>query len=137
MARPRSIQQQNEDLFDAFEHWLDSKGSAETIHDHFDNLSLFINVYLGEGRGGEVKLPHEADEFDVEDFLCDWFTYKGIGDSQPTARQVVASLKYFYAFMAETGKMETEDIEVILDALDEARPADEDWEEEAEGWLYE
>ncbi len=133
----QTIQQQNEELLDAFEHWLDNKGvSREAIHDHLDNVSLFINVYLAEGRGGEVKRPHEADEFDVEDFLGDWFTHKEIGTSESTAKQVLDSLKYFYAFIAERGEMEAEDVETILDALDEAQAANEDWAEESEGWLY-
>ena len=119
MERYNEIRQENKNLLEEFEGWLEAKGlSRRVIASHLNNISFFLDEYLA----GEEKRPSEVDEFDVDDFLGNWFIRKTLWSSESAIKGMVASLVRFYQFMAEVRHMDAEEAEEILMALEEGQP---------------
>lgn len=100
---PEQIEKDNEKLLSGFEQWLIDAGlSNATIGRHVSNISFFLEHFLQyyepvDARAGADHVP---------EFLGDWFIRKAMWSSVASIKGNAASLKKFYAFLAECGEVD-------------------------------
>jgi hypothetical protein len=105
------IRTENAKLLTGFVEWLASKGlSASTITNHHRNAGVYLNTYLLYVK--PIKARDGASH--AYDFLGYWFIRKCLWATPTSMKSLAASIKKFYAFMAEKG-------EVSQDAYDDLR----------------
>jgi len=123
-AQAEAARERNADLLGTFEAWLADSGlSAQTVRRHLDHVALFADAYMA-GEGGSVEVPRpadQADEMDVDEFLTDWFVREPARVSEGAVKAHMASLKKFYTWLKETGQVEAEDADAVLEMLREDR----------------
>ena len=134
------IREDNEKILAEFEKWLSDKELLpKTIANHCNNIDFYINEFL---------LYEEAIEasdglYEIGYFLGFWFIKKAMWASKSTIKGNATSIKKFYEFMLDKGKIDKEDYielkEVIknniqewLDTMD--RYDDPDIEDMEEVW---
>jgi hypothetical protein len=83
--------------------WLrDSRLKPKTVSGHLENVSFFINECL---LSDEIpRTPAEGVRW-VDYFLGYWFIRKAAWASPESIRANAGSIRKFYAFMAETGRV--------------------------------
>jgi hypothetical protein len=97
------IQQDNEMLLAAFEQWLTDAGLTDaTVGRHVSNISFFVVHFLQYYEPVEARAGADY----VAEFLGDWFIRKAMWSSDASIKGNAASLKKFYAFLAERGLVE-------------------------------
>ena len=100
------IRKDNEKILSEFEKWLSDKDlSKKTIANHCNNVDFYIN---------EVLLYEEAIEasdgiYEIGYFLGFWFIKKAMWASKSTIKGNATSIKKFYEFMLDKGKIDKED----------------------------
>ncbi len=108
------IRNENEKILTDFKKWLSDEGLSErTINRHRSNVDFYINVFLLY----EDAIEAASGAGDVGAFLGYWFIRKAIWASKATIKENAASLKKFYQFMFETGKISDgtlEDLKVLI-----------------------
>jgi len=114
------IREENEQLLDDFEKWLsDKKLSPKTVANHRNNVDFYINTFL---------LHEEATDasdgvYEIDLFLGFWFIKKAMWASKSSIKSNATSIKKFYEFMLEKGKIDEEDYielkEVIKNKMQE------------------
>ncbi|MFW5893618.1 MAG: recombinase [bacterium] len=115
----RRIRAENEKLLAAFADWLSAKGLAEsTIRRHCENMDFYLNHFLlyedaEEATSGVTK---------VDMFLGEWFIRKAMWANQAAIKSNAASLKKFYTFMVEKGKVEKEDLDELKQDIKAGMP---------------
>jgi hypothetical protein len=119
-AEAEAAQEHNAELLRTFEQWLTGQGLAKkTVQRHLDNVSLFADVYMAD-VGGSVEISRSADQaeiVDVDEFLSAWFIHECLDSSAKALEANLASLVKFYTCLRETGLMEAEDADEILELL--------------------
>jgi hypothetical protein len=115
----RAIREENIVLLSEFEAVLKAAGLAQkTIRRHLSNVDFYINDYLLYDG-----LNHARDGVTSVHGFFDWFFPKKAMWSSPEAtRENAASLKKFYRFMLETGRMDVVDYAFLLQAVKEEMP---------------
>ena len=104
------IRQENAKLLDEFADWLAAKGLArKTISRHCDNLDFYLDQFLlyEDAETAEDGI-HMAGMF-----LGYWFIRKAMWASQASIKANAASLKKFYTFMQQQGKVSREDLDAL------------------------
>lgn len=110
------IREENSRLLDDFEAWLAEKGlTQKTIIKHSLNVDFYINNFLLyeeaiDAADGIVK---------IGEFLGFWFIKKALWSSKAHIKSNAASLKKFYQFMLENGKISGEDYEELKETIKE------------------
>jgi site-specific recombinase XerD len=108
------IRNENEKILTDFKKWLYHKGlSGRTINRHRSNVDFYINDFLLYQDA--VEAANGAG--DVGAFLGYWFIRKAMWASKAAIKENAASLKKFYEFMSETGKISDgtlEDLKVLI-----------------------
>ena len=132
----------NEKLISDFEKWLSNKNlSSKTIEKHTSNLDFYLNEFLLYEDAVEAK--DGADEIGM--FLGYWFIKKAMWANKTTIKENAASLKKFYQFMYEQGKMSKEVFSTLKESIKEEMPEwlatmdkydDPDIEDMKEVWGY-
>jgi hypothetical protein len=136
----KRIRKGNSKLIDEFADWLASKGLSETtIRRHCDNIDFYVNEFLVY----EDAVRPEDGVHMVGMFLGYWFIRKAMWASKGSIKSNAASLKKFYGFMRENGRIQQEDLADIKERIKEdmpewlatlARYDDPDIDEPAEIW---
>jgi site-specific recombinase XerD len=117
----QEIRQENITLLGEFSAWLADAGlSTATIRSHRYNLDFFLNHFLL--YGDTLRAPDGVGY--VGEFLGDWFIRKATWSSKASIKSNAASLKKFYAFMAEKGMVKPEELTALKQQIKEEMP---DW----------
>ena len=115
------IRAENEKLLEEFAGWLSAKGLGDTtVHRHCKNVEFYLNYFL---------LYEDAEEAaegvsSVSMFLGSWFIRKAMWASRAAIKSNATSLKKFYTFMHEKGKVSTEQLDDLKRDIKEEMP---DW----------
>lgn len=113
------IRKTNAQLLEEFSAWLRAKGlSDKTVQTHCENMDFYLNHFL---------LYEDAEEAAsgvsrVNMFLGYWFIKKAMWASKSSIRSNGASLKKFYSFMAETGRIDKDDLDGLKVEIREGMP---------------
>jgi len=117
----KRIRRENGRILTDFEKWLsDKKLSKKTINKHRANIDFYINDFL---LYDDVIEPADGASA-IGVFLGYWFIRKAMWASQTAIKENAASLKKFYQFMLEAGKISNEDFEDLEVTIKEEMP---DW----------
>ena len=118
------LRKENKELLAGFERWLLSKGLAKkTIKQHNENVDFYINDYLLHYDA----VPAGEGVYGLSMFLGDWFPRKAVWASPTSVRELATSLKKFYTFMHESGKIDADDLAELKETIKEEMP---DWLEQ-------
>lgn len=114
----------NQELLSEFEKWLQNKKlSSKTINYHVGNIDFYINHYL---LYYDVTPATEGWQ-EISGFLGDFFIRKTTWASKYTVKENIASLKKFYNFLNEIGKLSDADLNEFWEII----------KDEKESWLKE
>jgi hypothetical protein len=101
------IRNENAELLRRFSDNMAAKNlSAKTIRKHLDNIDFYINEFLLY----EEPLPPEDGVSSIDYFFGSWFIRKAMWASVTSIKDNIASLKRFYAFMHEIGRISREEL---------------------------
>lgn len=115
----KEIRKENEALLSAFEIWLSSKNlTEETIDRHRSNVDFYINEFLL--YEDSIKAADGVSEIGL--FLGYWFIRKAMWANKAAIKQNAASLKKFYQFLNEDGKISKESLQDMKDEIKEDMP---------------
>ncbi|HEN20962.1 MAG TPA: recombinase [Desulfobacteraceae bacterium] len=115
----KEIRKENEALLSAFEIWLSSKNlTEETIDRHWSNVDFYINEFLL--YEDSIKAADGISEIGL--FLGYWFIKKTMWANKAAIKQNAASLKKFYQFLNEDGKISKEALQGMKDEIKEDMP---------------
>jgi site-specific recombinase XerD len=115
----QAIREENAVLLGEFSTWLADAGlSAATIRSHRYNLDFYLNHFLL--YYDTLRAPDGVCEVGV--FLGDWFIRKATWASKTSIKANAASLKKFYTFMAEKGKVTQEELAALKQEISEQMP---------------
>jgi len=113
------IRKENDKLLSDFEKWLSDKNLSEkTIDNHVSNVDFYINDFLLYEDA--IKAAEGTTEIGM--FLGYWFIKKATWSSQSAIKQNAASLKKFYQFMYEQGKISKDLLSDMKDRIKEGMP---------------
>ena len=117
----QAIRAQNIEILDTFQSWLHEKNLSEsTIRKHRGNIDFYINEFL---LYEEPKRPADGVD-EVRLFLGYWFIRKAMWANETSIRSNAASLKKFYDFMLEHGKVTSDAVKELKETIKEELP---DW----------
>lgn len=104
----KRIREDNAKLLDEFADWLAAKGLSEsTVGRHCENIEFYLNHFLlYEDAERAEEGVHRAGLF-----LGYWLIRKAMWASQTSIKSNAATLKKFYAFMLEKGKVKQDDLD--------------------------
>ena len=135
-----------EELVTSFYKYLTAeKGlNKNTASNHAGEIDLFATYLEGYALGTLM----DVTGVDIEEYLGCWYIRK-VASSRSDLRRVPASFKKFYKFLHESGHLDDEELEDILDAcknperyvrrLDaysELDPYSDTWEADYERWFF-
>jgi site-specific recombinase XerD len=93
----------NKAVIKDFEQSLKSEGLAKkTIKRHLQNVDLFVIDYMDVEEIEFEDWPDEIDEF------FDWAIRKNVIISQSSLKQFISSVKKFFQFLFNSGKIDSE-----------------------------
>lgn len=120
-AECEKIQAENQLLLDAFQESLEAKKlSKKTVNKHVYNIDFFINDYL---LYEEPQQPEDG-VIGLNYFFSDWFIRKAMWASATSIKENITSLKKFYGFLEEKGRIEPDE---YLDMLQEIKESKDEW----------
>lgn len=120
-AECEKIRAENKMLLDAFQKSLETKKlSKKTIDKHIFNVDFYINDFLLY----EDAEPPEDGTILLNYFFNSWFIRKAMWASATSIKENITSLKKFYGFMEEKGRIEPDD---YLEMLQEIKESKEEW----------
>jgi len=115
------LRKENQVLLDEFSAWLESKGlKPKTVRKHCDNVSFFINDFLLYSE--VIRAVDGANHVGM--FLSYWFIKKAMWASPESIRSNAASLKKFYGYLFEKGKIAKDSLDDLKELIKEDMP---DW----------
>ena len=115
----KRIREENKKLLSDFEAWLSGKGlSTKTIDKHTSNVDFYINTFLLYEDAVEAK--DGAGEIGM--FLGYWFIKKAMWSNKKTIKENAASLKKFYQYLYEAGKVSEEAFSALKETIKEDMP---------------
>ena len=115
----KTIREENAVLISEFSDWLEAKNlSTATIENHCDNIDFYVNEFLLY----EDATPAADGPDEVGMFLGYWFIRKAMWASETSMKSNVASLKKFYQFMYERGRIELEALQDMKAQIKDGLP---------------
>ncbi|MEW6418659.1 MAG: recombinase [Nitrospirota bacterium] len=115
----KRIREANKKILTDFEKWLsDKKLSKKTINKHCSNVDFYINDFLLY----EDALEAADGIREIGMFLGYWFIRKAMWANKTAIKENAASLKKFYQFMLEGGKVTKESFEDLKVTIKEEMP---------------
>jgi site-specific recombinase XerD len=119
--RSQQLRQENAALLCDFSRWLKKAGlGAATIRSHCAKLDFYLNHFL---LYADTLTPADGVDY-VGEFLGDWFIHKAMWSNKTTVKANAASLKKFYAFMAERELIKHEEFASLKQQIKDELP---DW----------
>ncbi|OGP75983.1 MAG: recombinase [Deltaproteobacteria bacterium RBG_16_49_23] len=110
----KKIRRENEKLLLDFGRWLlDKNLSQRTKNKHLSNVDFYINDYLLYEDA--IKATDGSSRIGM--FLGYWFIRKAMWASKTSIKESAASLKQFYQFMLERGKLSTESFDRLKERI--------------------
>ncbi|MBU2546787.1 MAG: recombinase [Proteobacteria bacterium] len=120
------IRRENDQLLNDFQQGLTGKGlKPKTVQNHLGNVDFYINHYL---LYYDPVRPPEGDTA-ILFFFEYWFPRKAMWASPANVKSMAASIKKFYQFLFEQGKV---DEDAVQELKAEIRASLPDWMEAAE-----
>jgi len=117
----KRIREENKELISGFENWLSSKGlSQKTIDKHTLNVDFYVNEFLLYEDAIEAK----DGVGEIGMFLGYWLIKKALWANKTSIRENASSLKKFYQYLYEIGKVSEEDFLTLKETIKEDMP---DW----------
>ena len=115
----QKIREQNAILLKDFASCLEEKSlSAKTIKKHCSNVEFYINEFLLHEEYIEAADGAE----NIGEFLGFWFIRKAMWASPAAIKVNASSLKKFYQFMLENGKISKESLDVLNQTIKKNMP---------------
>jgi hypothetical protein len=115
----KKIRKENELLLDDFESWLLKKDLKEkTVDKHVSNIDFYINEFLLY----EDAIKAKDGAYEIGMFLGYWFIRKAMWSSPVQIKSNAASLKKFYTFMHENGKVMKKDLDELKERIKDEMP---------------
>lgn len=115
----KKIRRENEKLLLDFGRWLlDKNLSQRTKNKHLSNVDFYINDYLLYEDA--IKATDGSSRIGM--FLGYWFIRKAMWASKTSIKESAASLKQFYQFILERGKLSTESFDRLKERIKEDMP---------------
>ena len=122
----KRIKKDNAKLLEQFDQWLAGKGLSEkTVRRHVENADFYINTFLPY----EDAIPAKEGASRISMFLGYWFIRKAMWASPSAIRENAGSLKKFYTFMQEQGKIDADELQDLKETIKEEMP---EWVETVE-----
>ncbi len=113
------IREENQVLLSGFESWMSENGlSKSTVKKHKENIDFYINDFMLY----EDPIPATEGIDKVGEFLGYWFIRKAMWASESSVRSNARSIKKFYDFMMERGKVEAEAVKDMKKRVKEELP---------------
>ena len=110
------IRKSNKKLLSQFEDWLVKKKLGQkTIDKHLQNIDFYINEYL---LYEDANKPEEGVS-SINMFLGYWFIKKAMWASESSIKSNASSLKKFYTFMKEIGRIDEDELEDLMITIKE------------------
>ena len=117
--RCQQLRQDNAALLGDFSRRLKKAGlGAATIRSHCTNLDFYLNHFL---LYADTLTPADGVAY-VGEFLGDWFIHKAMWSNKTTIKANAASLKKFYAFMAERKLIKPEEFASLKQQIKDELP---------------
>lgn len=117
----KKIRKQNGRLLEDFENLLRGKElSTKTIRKHRSNIDFYINEYLLY----EEAIEASSGATEVRRFLGYWFIGKAMWASPTAIKENASSLKAFYQFLCDRGKISAKMLDDLKQTIKEEMP---DW----------
>jgi hypothetical protein len=116
----KAIREENAELLEGFKAWMTKKGlGSATIKKHAANADFYINECLTYDDP-----PQSAEEGvgRLDYFLGYWFIRKAMWASKTSIRENATSLKKFYTYLAEIGRVSADDLEELRDDIKTGMP---------------
>ena len=115
----KRIRKENDNILDEFKEYLIQKGlKLKTANSHVSNVDFYINEFLLYEDATKAK-----DGIDkIGMFLGYWFIKKATWSSPAQIKSNAASLKKFYTFMNEKGRVKKEDLDDLKERIKEDMP---------------
>lgn len=115
------VRLENTELLAGFVEWLRAQGLSEsTVKKHLDNIDFYVNDFL---LYEDVQTAAEGI-IEVGYYLGFWFIRKAMWSSPASIRANAASLKKFYRFMFEEGRVVESELAILKETIKEELP---DW----------
>ena len=115
----KKIRKENEALLSAFETWLSSKNlTGKTIDRHMSNVEFYINDFLLYEDA--IKATDGMDEIGM--FLGYWFIKKAMWSNKAAIKENAVSLKKFYQYLCEDGKITKDSLQDMKERIKEDMP---------------
>lgn len=115
----KKIRSENAKLLADFEQWLSGKGLAKkTAQRHRENVDFYINEFLLY----EAAVPAKEGASHISMFLGYWFIRKAMWASPASIKQNASSLKKFYTFMREQGRISADELQDLKETIKEEMP---------------
>ena len=112
----KRIRKDNAKLLEQFDRWLSEKGLAEkTVQRHVGNAEFYINTFLLS----EDAIPAKDGASHISMFLGYWFIRKAMWASPSAIRENAGSLKKFYTFMQEQGRVSADELQDLKETIKE------------------
>jgi site-specific recombinase XerD len=113
------IRKANAHLLEEFSAWLRAKGLSEkTVRVHRGNMDFYLNHFLLYDDAEDAASGVSR----VNMFLGYWFIKKAMWASKSSIRSNGTSLKKFYTFMAEKGRVDKDDVDELKAEIREGMP---------------
>lgn len=104
----------NDSYLEGFANHLERKGLSEKTADkHYDNVSLFLNVYLLE----KDVPPLPGGCYLMDDYLGRYLIERPVYTNPAMIKESATSLKKFYKYMLEADEILKEDYSVLLEDI--------------------
>ncbi len=117
----KRIKEENKELISGFKNWLSSKGlSQKTIDKHTLNVDFYVNEFLLYEDAIEAK----DGVGEIGMFLGYWLIKKALWANKTVIRENASSLKKFYQYLYEIGKVSEEAFLTLKETIKEDMP---DW----------
>ncbi len=115
----KRIREENKELISGFRSWLSGKGlSPKTVDKHTSNVDFYVNEFLLYEDAIEAK----DGIWKIDMFLGYWFIKKAMWANKRTIKENATSLKKFYQYLYEAGKVSKEDVSVLKETIKEDMP---------------
>ncbi len=127
--RLKKRENHNNRLIAKFKDYLEKKSlKPKTIGKHIFNIKFFANNYLLYYDDSAI----EEGFLGIGSFLGYYFIRKTNWSSKSTILENITSIKKFYTFMQEIGKISKEDLDELKESIKDGK---EDWLEEMENYM--
>jgi site-specific recombinase XerD len=115
----KRIRKENKKLIFGFETWFSAKSlSQKTIEKHTSNVDFYINEFLLY----EDAIEAIDSAIEIGSFLGYWFIKKALWASKSTIKENAASLKNFYQYLLEDGKVPEKAFSSMKESIKENMP---------------